>query len=54
MQMHGALGVTWDSGCHLHYRRAQLLAGHPGAIDDWKDRLVQSLLRRAGDPGVAP
>lgn len=53
MQMHGALGVTWDSGCHLHYRRAQLLAGHPGAIDDWKDRLVQSLLRRAGDPGVA-
>jgi alkylation response protein AidB-like acyl-CoA dehydrogenase len=53
MQAHGALGVTWDSGCHLYYRRAQALAGHPGAVDDWKDRLVQSLLERSCDSGVA-
>jgi alkylation response protein AidB-like acyl-CoA dehydrogenase len=46
MQVHGALGVTWDSGCHLYYRRAQLLAGHPGAVDDWKDDLMLALLAR--------
>ena len=53
LQVHGALGVTWDSGCHLYYRRAQALAGHPGSIDDWKDRLVQSLLERSCDLGIA-
>ena len=53
MQMHGALGVTWDSGCHLYYRRAQVLAGHPGALDEWKESLVRTLLARAGTSGVA-
>ena len=53
MQMHGALGVTWDSGCHLYYRRAQVLAGHPGALDEWKEGLVRTLLARAGTSGVA-
>lgn len=48
MQTHGALGVTWDSGCHLYYRRAQLLAGHPGTVDDWKDELMLGLLARRG------
>ena len=53
MQMHGALGVTWDSGCHLYYRRAQVLAGHPGAIDDWKESLVRTLVARSSASGVA-
>jgi alkylation response protein AidB-like acyl-CoA dehydrogenase len=53
MQVHGALGVTWDSGCHLYYRRAQALAGHPGALDEWKESLVRTLLARAGTSNVA-
>ena len=53
MHLHGAQGVTWDAGFHLHYRRAQALAGHPGALDDWKESLVQTLLAKVGDPGVA-
>ena len=53
MQIHGASGVSWDSGCHLYYRRAQLLAGHPGALDEWKESLVRTLLAREGSSGVA-
>ncbi len=53
MQAHGALGVTWDSGGHLYYRRAQVLAGHPGAVDDWKDELIQVLVTRADAAVVA-
>ncbi|NRF65879.1 acyl-CoA/acyl-ACP dehydrogenase [Aquincola sp. S2] len=46
-QVHGALGVTWEADCHLFYRRAQALAGSPGAQWRWKDRLVQLLQQRA-------
>ena len=46
-QVHGALGVTWESNCHLAYRRAQALAGHPGSQRSWKERLVALLARRA-------
>ena len=46
MQIHGAMGVTWQSGCHLYYRRAQVLAGHPGALNEWKESLVRMLLER--------
>jgi acyl-CoA dehydrogenase len=51
-QVHGALGVTWEADCHLFYRRAQALAGSPGAQWRWKDRLVQLLQQRAAP--VAP
>ena len=47
-QVHGALGVTWEADCHLFYRRAQALAGSPGAQRRWKDRLVQLLQQRVG------
>jgi alkylation response protein AidB-like acyl-CoA dehydrogenase len=46
-QVHGALGVTWESDCHLAYRRAQALAGHPGSQRSWKERLMALLARRA-------
>jgi len=46
-QIHGALGVTWEADCHLHYRRAQALAGSPGSLRHWKERLVALLRRRA-------
>lgn len=50
-QVHGALGVTWESDCHLFYRRAQALAAGPGSLRSWKERLVALLRRRAA---VAP
>lgn len=54
-QVHGALGVTWEADCHLYYRRAQALAGSPGAQWRWKDRLVQLLQQRAAQtPVLAP
>jgi acyl-CoA dehydrogenase len=46
-QVHGALGVTWESDCHLYYRRAQALAGSPGSLRSWKERLVALLRARA-------
>ena len=46
-QVHGALGVTWESDCHLYYRRAQVLAGSPGSLRSWKERLVALLRDRA-------
>ena len=46
-QVHGALGVTWESDCHLYYRRAQALAGSPGSLRSWKERLVALLRERA-------
>jgi acyl-CoA dehydrogenase len=53
-QVHGALGVTWEADCHLFYRRAQALAGSPGAQWRWKDRLVQLLEQRAAQaPALA-
>jgi alkylation response protein AidB-like acyl-CoA dehydrogenase len=46
-QIHGAFGVTWEADCHLYYRRAQALAGSPGSLRSWKERLVQLLRQRA-------
>jgi len=54
IQVHGALGVTWESDCHLFYRRAQALAGSPGSQRRWKDQLVRLLqLRAAAAPAMA-
>ena len=46
IQAHGALGVTWESDCHLYYRRAQALAGSPGSSRFWKERLIAVLRNR--------
>lgn len=46
IQAHGALGVTWESDCHLYYRRAQALAGSPGNARFWKERLIAVLRNR--------
>lgn len=46
IQAHGALGVTWESDCHLYYRRAQALAGSPGSARFWKERLIALLMKR--------
>ena len=46
IQTHGGMGFTWESDCHLHYRRAKLLATTIGSAPYWKDRLITALERR--------
>ena len=44
MQIHGGIGVTWESDAHLHYRRAQSLGSALGGPGFWKERLVRLLV----------
>jgi alkylation response protein AidB-like acyl-CoA dehydrogenase len=53
IQAHGALGVTWESDCHLFYRRAQALAGSPGNAHFWKERLIALLRHRHAPAALA-
>ena len=48
VQIHGAIGATWDQGLHLHMRRARSLAAEHGNSLFWEDILVEELT------GVAP
>lgn len=48
VQIHGAIGATWDQGLHLHMRRARSLAVEHGNSLFWEDILVEELT------GVAP
>ena len=43
IQTHGGVGFTWESDCHLYYRRAKLLSLALGGERRWKDRLVRQL-----------
>ena len=43
VQIHGGIGVTWESGLHLHMRRARSLAGECGNALLWEDWLVDEL-----------
>jgi alkylation response protein AidB-like acyl-CoA dehydrogenase len=43
MQIHGALGVTWDHAGHLFYRRARLLAAELGDLPMWQERIFSLL-----------
>jgi acyl-CoA dehydrogenase len=47
MQVHGGIGVTWESGLHLHMRRARTLANEQGNILFWEDLLVDQLRNAA-------
>jgi len=46
IQTHGGMGFTWESDCHLYYRRSKLLAAAIGSAPYWKDRLIAELERR--------
>lgn len=46
IQTHGGMGFTWESDCHLYYRRAKHLALALGAAPFWKDRLVGAIAHR--------
>jgi alkylation response protein AidB-like acyl-CoA dehydrogenase len=43
IQTHGGMGFTWESDCHLHYRRASHLGLVGGSSREWKERLVCAL-----------
>lgn len=43
IQTHGGIGFTWESDCHLYYRRSKLLALSLGSCRRWKDRLITQL-----------
>jgi alkylation response protein AidB-like acyl-CoA dehydrogenase len=47
VQVHGGIGVTWESGLHLHMRRARTLAIEQGNSLFWEDLLVDELMRDA-------
>jgi alkylation response protein AidB-like acyl-CoA dehydrogenase len=43
IELHGGIGFTWESDCHLYYRRARALALSLGNRRRWADRLVSAL-----------
>jgi acyl-CoA dehydrogenase len=46
IQIHGGIGVTWESDCQLFYRRARLNALMLGSRFEWQDHLVAALERQ--------
>ena len=46
-QVHGGIGVTWESDLHLHQRRARSLAIEGGPMLFWEDVLVDLLAGEA-------
>ncbi|MCY4425972.1 MAG: acyl-CoA/acyl-ACP dehydrogenase [Halieaceae bacterium] len=47
IQIHGGVGFTWEYDCHLHYRRARLLAVNIGSEFTWQDKLVSATQQAA-------
>ena len=43
IQIHGGIGVTWETGLHLHMRRARSLAVEQGNMLFWEDLLAGQL-----------
>ena len=43
IQIHGGIGVTWQTGLHLHMRRARSLAIEQGNMYFWEDLLAEQL-----------
>ena len=43
IQVHGGIGCTWESDCHLFYRRAKLLSLNLGSHMNWKNWLIDRI-----------
>ena len=43
IQIHGGIGVTWETGLHLHMRRTRSLAVEQGNMYFWEDLLAEQL-----------
>jgi alkylation response protein AidB-like acyl-CoA dehydrogenase len=49
IQVHGGMGFTWESDCHLYYRRANALALSLGSLSYWENQLIDRMrVRNAG------
>ena len=46
LQVHGGMGFTWEFDCHLHYRRANVLALALGSLSSWESLLIERLRDR--------
>lgn len=47
IQIHGAIGATWEAPLHLHYRRARCLALEWGGAPVWRSRLLAHAIEEA-------
>jgi len=52
IQIHGGMGFTWDSDCHLFYRRSKQLAGNLGSARYWRNRLIGQLVMQNDPEGI--
>ncbi len=46
IQTHGGMGFTWETDCHLYFRRSKHLSLAIGAAPFWKDRLIGAIEQR--------
>ncbi len=46
IQTHGGMGFTWETDCHLYYRRSKHLALTLGSAPWWQDRVIAELEAR--------
>ena len=47
IQVHGGMGFTWESDCHLFYRRANASRLALGTPSSWQDRLIARMREQA-------
>jgi acyl-CoA dehydrogenase len=47
IQVHGGMGFSWESPCHLYYRRANALSLSLGPYVHWQELLIRRLQARA-------
>jgi len=47
------MGVTWQTDCHLFYRRARQYAVMLGSVHEWRERLVLALAAQLEAPAAA-
>ena len=43
IEIFGGIGTTWETDCHLFYRRAKQLSLFLGPINIWKERLAAEI-----------
>lgn len=53
IQVHGGMGYTWELDCHLHYRRARMLAVELGSVHAWREVMTQQLESKMDTPATA-
>ena len=53
IQVHGGMGFTWESDCHLYHRRSAASALALGSMAHWEDQLIDAMvLGRSGQMSI--